>query len=72
MEAQMLQDAREALAYYGETLEIVRPGLKQHMKVQRVRLIYEGGALQPKRIGVLERAVKATQDQVPGVEVLFQ
>jgi len=72
MEAQMLQDAKEAMAYYGGTLEIVRPKLKQRVNVQRVRLVYEGGALKPKSAGVLEQAVKSTQDKVPGVEVLFQ
>lgn len=72
MEAQMLRDAREALAYYGGTLEIVRPGLKQHVKVQRVRLVYEGGALKPEDAGVLRSAVNATEQTVPGVEVLFQ
>ncbi|MGZ3461765.1 MAG: hypothetical protein ACXU86_25010, partial [Archangium sp.] len=45
VEAQMIADAREALGYYGETLNIRRPGLKGRVKVQRVRLIYEGGKL---------------------------
>ncbi|HYO67298.1 MAG TPA: hypothetical protein VEU33_14575, partial [Archangium sp.] len=72
MEARMKADAREALAYYGETLDIVRPGLKLRVDVQRVRLIYEGGALKPKNVNVLKQAVTATQQQIPGVEVLFQ
>jgi hypothetical protein len=72
MEARMKADAREALAYYGETLDIVRPGLKLRVKVQRVRLIYEGGALKHKEVDVLEQAVTTTQQQIPGVEVLFQ
>jgi hypothetical protein len=72
IQAQMLQDAREALAYYGGTLEIVRPRLKMRVNVQRVRLIYEGGALKPENPRLLEGAVNATKDKVPGVEVLFQ
>ncbi|MFY0525319.1 hypothetical protein ACN28I_19970 [Archangium gephyra] len=72
IQARMKADAREALAYYGETLDIVRPGLKLRVKVQRVRLIYEGGPLKPKDVDALEQAVKEAQNQVPGVEVMFQ
>ncbi len=70
--AQLIADARAALGYYGETLSIRRPGLKGSVKVQRVRLIYEGGALMPKEVDELRRAVNATRSAVPGVEVLFQ
>jgi hypothetical protein len=69
--AQMKADAREALHKYGETLEIRRPGLELRVKVQRVRLIYEGGKLKPPEPD-LKRAVRATEQKVPGVEVLFQ
>ncbi|OJT23809.1 hypothetical protein BO221_17725 [Archangium sp. Cb G35] len=72
VEAQMLADAREALAYYGETLDIVRPGLKLRAQVQRVRLIYEGGDLKPMRTIDLDALRDRIQGRVPGVEVLFQ
>ena len=72
VEAQMLADAREALAYYGETLDIVRPGLKLRAQVQRVRLIYEGGDLKPMPIIDLDALRDRIQSSVPGVEVLFQ
>jgi hypothetical protein len=72
VEAQMLADAREALAYYGETLDIVRPGLKLRAQVQRVRLIYEGGDLKPMPIIDLDALRDRIQGSVPGVEVLFQ
>ena len=41
------------------------------MPVRRVRLIYEGGTLNPKDLKELKAAVRATEDAVPGVEVLF-
>ncbi|HYO54730.1 hypothetical protein [Archangium sp.] len=73
--AQMKADASEALGYYGETLDIRRPSLKHlgpEVPVRRVRLIYEGGELKPKNTKLLEDAVRAVQDKVKGVEVLFQ
>ncbi|HYO72990.1 MAG TPA: hypothetical protein VEU33_43710, partial [Archangium sp.] len=69
--AQMSADARAALAYYGETLNIRRPGLEGRVKVLRVRLIYQGGALAPKPSD-MEKALSATKATVPGVEVLFR
>ena len=72
MEAQMIADAREALGYYGETLNIRRSGLEHRVKVQRVRLIYEGGDLKPLDVDDLKTALDATRAEVPGVEVLFQ
>ncbi|MFL5352675.1 MAG: hypothetical protein ACJ8AN_08520, partial [Archangium sp.] len=72
LKVQMIADAREALEYYGETLDIRRPGLELRVEVRRVRLIYEGGALRPKDVGDLRTAVYETQDSVPGVEVSFQ
>ncbi len=71
MRVQMMVDARAALAYYGETLDIRRPGLQGRVEVQRVRLIYEGGPFKPKELE-MKRALLATQEKVPGVEVLFQ
>ncbi|HYO67261.1 MAG TPA: hypothetical protein VEU33_14390 [Archangium sp.] len=71
LEAQMTADAREALRKYGETLDIRRPGLEGLVKVQRVRLIYEGGPLKPKKLD-MKNAVIAVERDVPGVEVLFQ
>ena len=69
---QMKADASEALRNYGETLDIRRPGLRSRVDVQRVRLIYEGGVLQPKQAKEFEAAVANTERVVPGVEVLFQ
>ncbi|HEX5749378.1 MAG TPA: hypothetical protein VFZ09_24330 [Archangium sp.] len=70
--AQMIADARAALAYYGETLNIRRPGLEGRVKVRRVRLIYEGGALKPRDERIMREALHATKATVPGVEVLFR
>lgn len=70
--AQMKADASEALAYYGETLDIRRPTLKSRVQVQRVRLIYEGGALKLENPVTLRRARDAAQQKAKGVEVLFQ
>ncbi len=75
LEAQMIADARDALRYYGETLNIRRPSLKYlgpEVRVRRVRLIYEGGALKPTDLRVQEAAVNAVQGRVQGVEVLVQ
>jgi len=68
----MMADARAALAYYGETLDIRRPGLQGRVQVHRVRLIYEGGNLMPKDSRLMKRVVLETQKKVLGVEVLFQ
>jgi hypothetical protein len=78
LKARMIEDAREALRKYGETLDIRRDSLQlflhqgSEVPVSRVRLVYEGGPLKPKKVGVFERAVDAVKDEVPGVEVLFQ
>jgi hypothetical protein len=72
LRAQMMADARAALAYYGETLDIRRPGLQGRVQVHRVRLIYEGGNLMPKDSRLMKRVVLETQKKVLGVEVLFQ
>ncbi|MFY0523366.1 hypothetical protein ACN28I_09340 [Archangium gephyra] len=78
LRAQMRADVSEALGYYGETLDIRRPSLKPllgkggEVPVQRVRLIYEGGALKPATPDALNAAVNAAENAVPGVEVLFQ
>jgi hypothetical protein len=72
LSAQMVADARAALAYYGETLDIRRPGLQGRVTVQRVRLIYEGGPLKPRNVDVMKEVMSETQEKVPGVEVLFQ
>jgi hypothetical protein len=75
---QMIEDAREALRKYGESLAIRRDSLQSlfpegsEVQVPRVRLIYEGGDLKPINVNELKRAVNATKAAVPGVEVLFQ
>ncbi|MCP3136893.1 hypothetical protein [Pyxidicoccus xibeiensis] len=69
---QMVADASNALRYYGETLNIRRPELRFEVRVQRVRLIYEGGALKPRDPDMLRTAVQSVQNEVQGVEVLFQ
>ncbi len=76
--AQLKADAREALAYYGETLDIRRPSLQPLLRegskvpVQRLRLIYEGGDLKPSKVGKLKEIVEAVRKEIPEVEVLFQ
>jgi hypothetical protein len=40
--------------------------------VQRVRLVYEGGELEPTNINILNAAIREAERAVPGVEVLFQ
>jgi argininosuccinate synthase len=73
--AQMVADAREALRYYGETLNIRRPSLHlrdSQVQVHRVRLIYEGGALKPKRHEILDDTLRDAQNEVQGVEVLVE
>ncbi|WP_157758664.1 hypothetical protein [Cystobacter fuscus] len=76
--AQMIEDAREALRKYGETLDVRRDSLQRlfgaagEVPVQRVRLVYEGGELKPTAVDALRTAVNETKKVVPGVEVLFQ
>ena len=70
--AQMETDAHAAWAYYGQTLDILRPGLKLRVDIQRVRLIYEGGALRPGDSEIVKEAVSAIKNSVPGVEVEIQ
>jgi hypothetical protein len=78
LKTQMKTDAREALGKYGETLDIRRGSLHpllregRQVPVPRVRLIYEGGSLLPKDVKILDAAVRAVKEAVPGVEVLFQ
>ncbi|PTL76618.1 hypothetical protein DAT35_49320, partial [Vitiosangium sp. GDMCC 1.1324] len=76
--AQIVEDASEALRHYGETLDIRRNSLQSlfpggsEVRVSRVRLIYEGGGLKPKKVDVLDAAVEETREKVPEVEVSFQ
>ncbi|OJH37985.1 hypothetical protein BON30_27460 [Cystobacter ferrugineus] len=78
LETQLIEDAREALKKYGETLDIRRDSLQPLLRegskvpVSKVRLIYEGGRLMPKDINEVNEAVSATKNALPGVEVLFQ
>ena len=70
--ALMTMDARAAVDYYGGAVDISRRSIKGQGRVQRVRLVYEGGTLLPKEPGKLERALNAVKKQVKGVEVLVQ
>ncbi|WP_224365102.1 hypothetical protein [Hyalangium versicolor] len=72
LSAQITTDAQAAMDFYGGTVDIRRPSLKQPAAVQRVRLVYEGGILLPNAPGRLGKAVKEAKTNVPGVEVLFQ
>jgi hypothetical protein len=78
LSAQMMEDASDALRYYGERLDIRRGSLQSllpegsEVQVPRVRLIYEGGPLKPKDVDVLKTAEKETRKDVPAVEVSFQ
>jgi len=75
LRAQMAVDARDALRYYGGTLDIRRPALSLRdtdVPIQRVRLIYEGGELKPRDAKGLRGAMEMVRSAVKGVEVLFQ
>ncbi|NNB86838.1 hypothetical protein HI292_14900 [Corallococcus exiguus] len=66
---QMARDAGSALRYHGETLNILRDPIRQPAKVQRVRLVYEGGPLMPKDPTMVGDAVTKAQNKTRGVEV---
>ncbi|OJH35810.1 hypothetical protein BON30_37845, partial [Cystobacter ferrugineus] len=74
----VIEDAREALQKYGGRLDIRRDSLQRsfgaadEVAVQRVRLVYEGGALKPTKVDNLDAVVTTAEEAVPGVEVLFQ
>ena len=53
-------------------LSKLRPTLKRRVQVQHVRLVYEGGALMPRKPESLTKAVDAVREKVTGVEVLVQ
>ncbi|WP_375761627.1 hypothetical protein [Corallococcus exercitus] len=72
LKAQMGADARAALRYYGETVNVRRPGLEGPAQIRKVRLVYEGGALEYRGTAMLEGILTDLQDQVPGVEVQIQ
>ncbi|NNB84274.1 hypothetical protein [Corallococcus exiguus] len=72
LEGQMTTDASNALRYYGETLSIRRFGMQMEARVQRIRLVYEGGEFKPRDSRVLGQALNGTRDAVQGVEVMFQ
>jgi hypothetical protein len=64
--------AAAALKYYGGTLDILRRSIRLRVQVQRVRLVYEGGALMPKDLDNLKDAIEAIKQEVKGVEVLVR
>jgi len=70
--AQLIEDASAAVRYYGETLRIRRPGIAQTARIERVRLVYEGGQLKPADPKASRAAVRDAQHEVEGVEVSFQ
>ncbi|NNC22359.1 hypothetical protein HJC22_42440 [Corallococcus exiguus] len=70
--AQMVEDAGNALRYYGGELKIVRKQIRQKTRVQRVRLIYEGGELKPANSKNLTNALREVRDEIAGVEVFVQ
>ncbi|RUO91228.1 hypothetical protein D7Y11_21025 [Corallococcus sp. AB018] len=70
--AQMVEDAGNALRYYGGELKIVRKKIRQEAQVQRVRLVYEGGELKPANSKSLANALREVRDEVNEVEVLIQ
>ncbi|WP_180946049.1 hypothetical protein, partial [Corallococcus exiguus] len=70
--AQMKADARGAVQYYGETVNIRRQGLEGTVRIQRVRLVYEGGRLKPAKGSTLKGALESVLSNVAGVEVVIQ
>ncbi|KFE63213.1 hypothetical protein [Hyalangium minutum] len=71
LEAPLRMDAQAALDYYGGTVDIRRSSLKSSVRVQRIRLVYQGGSLIPEP-SVLDPAVLRVQREVKGVEVVIQ
>jgi hypothetical protein len=75
LKAQMRADADDALRYYGDVVDIRRPELMRRgipTRVQRVRLVYEGGVLKPRDPEMQRAAVRDVQAKVKGVEVSVQ
>ena len=78
VQAQMKADAREALEYYGETLDIRRASLKplvregSKVSISRVRLVYEGNNLKPKSPKTVAELLEWAEDNVPRVGISFQ
>ncbi|RKH05450.1 hypothetical protein D7X74_34500 [Corallococcus sp. CA047B] len=75
--AQLNADASAALRYYGETLSIRRRTLQSevdgvHLQVQRVRLIYEDGAVYVENSNKLNAAVERVRMHVKEVEISFE
>ncbi|RKH16528.1 hypothetical protein D7X74_15255 [Corallococcus sp. CA047B] len=68
----MVADARDALRYYGETLNIRRPGMEMEAQVQRVSLIYEGKGLKPVDPEAWRVAAERVENRIKGVEVSLQ
>ncbi|HYH98655.1 hypothetical protein [Hyalangium sp.] len=68
---QLKMDASAAQDYYGGPVDILRPSLKRRVQVQRVRLVYEGGALMPEP-SRLKASMNRVKKDIKGVEVLFQ
>jgi len=76
LKAQLREDAREALSYYGQTLNIRRRSLNPEggltqVQVQRIRLVYEGGDLKPRDLEAWSEAVTKAQSEAKGVEVFL-
>jgi hypothetical protein len=77
LKAQVLADAQDAMRYYGGTLNIRRrtlnpKGDREQVRVQRVRLVYEGGKLKPGDPNEWKRIVTQVESKVPGVEVVLK
>ncbi|MCY1047652.1 hypothetical protein OV208_40515 [Corallococcus sp. bb12-1] len=77
LEAQLKADASAALRYYGETLNIRRRTLQSEVdglevQVQRVRLIYEGGAVYGEKFNKLNAAAERVRMHVKEVEISFE
>ncbi|WAS89500.1 MULTISPECIES: hypothetical protein [unclassified Corallococcus] len=70
--SQMKADATGALRYYGETVDIRRPGLEGMVRIQKVHLIYEGNVFKPRNEQILESALNAAETAARGVEIQFQ
>ena len=78
--SQMKADARDALRYYGEMLDIRRPSLRvlvsegREVAVQRVRLIYDHDMcrLEAVKASKLKQALDMAGRSVLGVEVSFE
>ncbi|HLK99253.1 MAG TPA: hypothetical protein VK539_01665 [Myxococcaceae bacterium] len=68
---QVATDARDALRHYAGEVNILRKSLRLRVRIQRVRLVYEGGDLKPRDLKNWKAAVKDAKQRYADIEVLL-